>query len=46
MLSEAEFRHALTELLLRITPSLGGDQILAARDNMVDFARNHGWVDP
>jgi CspA family cold shock protein len=46
VLSETEFRHALTELLLRIAPPLGGDQILATRDNMVDFARNHGWVDP
>ena len=45
VLSEVEFRQELTELLLRVVPPLGGDQILAMRQYMVELAKNHGWVD-
>ncbi len=45
VLSEVEFRQELTELLLRVVPPLGGDQILVMRQHMVELAKNHGWVD-
>jgi cold shock CspA family protein len=45
VLSETEFRQELTELLLRVVPPLGSDQILVMRQNMVELAKNHGWVD-
>jgi CspA family cold shock protein len=45
VLSANEFRQELTELLLRIAPPLAGDQILAMRRSMLEFAKNHGWVD-
>jgi cold shock protein len=45
VLSAGEFTQELTELLLRIAPPLAGDQILTVRRSMLDFAKNHGWVD-
>lgn len=45
VLSAHEFRQELTELLLHVTPPLAGDQILAVRRSMLEFAKHHGWVD-
>lgn len=45
VLSPAEFGAELTELLLNNIPMLTGPQIVAVRQNMLDFARKHGWVD-
>ena len=45
VLSPAEFRLEITELLLRVVPPLTGDQILVTRQSMLEFARKHSWVD-
>ncbi len=45
VLSSAEFRQELTELLLRVVPPLTGDQILVTRQSMLEFAKKHSWVD-
>lgn len=45
VLSQAEFGHEITELLLENVPSLSGGQIVQVRNSMTDFARKRGWVD-
>ncbi|MFG2063128.1 cold-shock protein [Micromonospora sp. NPDC048871] len=45
VLSPAEFTGAVTELLLRCSPSLTGAQIIAVRERFIEFSRAHGWVD-
>ncbi|MFI0235427.1 cold-shock protein [Streptomyces sp. NPDC016845] len=40
-----EFTNEVTELLLRVAPSLTGEQILAVRRELVQSGRKHGWVD-
>jgi cold shock protein len=45
VLSQAEFRQELTELLLSNTPALTGQQILDVRQSVLEFARKHGWID-
>jgi hypothetical protein len=35
----------MTELLLSNVPSLTGQQVLEVRQNVLDSARKHGWVD-
>jgi cold shock protein len=45
VLSQAEFRTELTELLLRTIPALNGPQIIEVRQGLLEFAKNHGWVD-
>lgn len=45
MLSPTEFEQELTELLLSNVPSMTGQQVLKARDAVLECARKHGWVD-
>ena len=45
VLSQAEFIHEITELLLENAPSLSGGQIVQVRRSVTDFARKRGWVD-
>jgi cold shock CspA family protein len=45
VLSKAEFRQEITELLLGASPTLTGQQILQVRQTMVEFAGKHGWID-
>jgi cold shock protein len=45
VLSQAELEHQLTELLIANVPTLSGQQILGARQGLLEFAREHGWVD-
>jgi CspA family cold shock protein len=45
VLSATEFRRELTELLLNTVPELTGQQILQARQGMLEFAKKHGWID-
>jgi CspA family cold shock protein len=45
VLSSDEFTHALTELLLRAVPELTGQQIVVARQSLLEFAQQHGWAD-
>jgi cold shock protein len=45
VLSQAEFTHEITELLLENVPGLPGSQIVQVRNSMMDFARKRGWVD-
>jgi cold shock protein len=45
VLSADELSHALTELLLRAVPELTGQQILDARQSLLEFAQQHGWAD-
>ncbi|KUJ49067.1 cold shock domain-containing protein [Micromonospora maris] len=45
VLSPTEFTTAVTEVLLRCSPSLTGAQIIAVRERFVEFSRAHGWVD-
>lgn len=45
VLSQAEFRQELAELLLSNTPALTGQQILEVRQSVLEFARKHGWID-
>jgi cold shock protein len=45
VLSQAEIRHELTELLLNAAPPLSGPQIIEVRQCIIESARKHGWVD-
>jgi CspA family cold shock protein len=45
VLSQAEFSQEITEMILNTVPTLTGDQILAVRQGVLDFARKRGWVD-
>lgn len=45
VLSQAEFGHEVTELLLQDVPSLSGGQIVEVRNSIMDFARKRGWLD-
>lgn len=45
VLSQAEFTRSITELALHAAPSLTGDQILALRSALADFAAERGWVE-
>ena len=45
VLSQAEFRTELTELLLETIPAFSGSQIVEVRQGLLEFAKNHGWVD-
>lgn len=46
VLSPAEFRRELTEVLLDGVPTLTGGQIVQVRQRMEKLARAHGWVEP
>lgn len=45
VLSVEEFRHAVTETLLGITPAITGAQILQARAVFEAMARKNGWIE-
>jgi cold shock protein len=45
VLSPGKLTHALTELLLRAVPELTGQQIIGARQSLLEFAQQHGWSD-
>jgi cold shock protein len=45
VLSAAELRQELTELLLNAVPELTGQQIVQARQSLLEFAKEHGWSD-
>jgi cold shock protein len=45
VLSPAEFGQEITELLLSAVPELTGHQVIGVRQNMLEFAKKHGWSD-
>lgn len=45
VLSPEEFSRELTEILINTAPDLTGQQILNIRQNVLNFAKNHGWSD-
>jgi cold shock CspA family protein len=45
VLSPAEFRHAVTEFLLTVTPPLTAPQIVAVRAAFAEMADKQGWLD-
>jgi len=46
VLSGAELSGEVTELLIEKVPTLTGAQIGAIRQQFVNLARSHGWVEP
>ena len=44
VLSPADFRREVTEVLLRIEPSLGSPQVLAVREAMLALGKKYGWI--
>ncbi|KUJ67104.1 hypothetical protein ACZ90_30130 [Streptomyces albus subsp. albus] len=46
LLSADEFRHELTEALLKAVPSLTASQLLQVRSCVNDLARAHRWIEP
>lgn len=44
MLTVAEFRYEVTEVLLNMEPALTGTQILQARQQLLHLAEAHSWV--
>ncbi|MFC0598442.1 cold-shock protein [Streptomyces palmae] len=46
LLSAEEFRHELTETLLKAVPSLTAAQLLQVRGCVNDLARAHRWIEP
>jgi cold shock CspA family protein len=44
--SETVLSHEITELLLTAAPSMTSEEILEIRTRMVQFVRQHGWLDP
>jgi CspA family cold shock protein len=45
VLSQAEFRYEIAELLLENVPSMSASQLVQVRDSMMEFAKKRGWVD-
>ncbi|GHG94147.1 cold-shock protein [Streptomyces rubradiris] len=45
VLSAAEYRREVTELLLNASPLLTAEQILGIRAALVKFSESHGWVE-
>lgn len=45
VLGAAEYSGELTELLLRCVPEMTGQQIVAVRENLVNFGKRQGWVE-
>ncbi len=45
VLSQGEFGHEITELLLENVPSLRGSEIIQVRKSMIGLARKRGWID-
>jgi cold shock CspA family protein len=45
VLSADEYTQEVTELLLKVGPSLTGEQILQIRHELLKFSENHGWIE-
>lgn len=45
VLSQSEFTAELTEVLLESVPTLTAQQIVQARESLLEFAKKRGWVD-
>jgi CspA family cold shock protein len=45
VLSAAEFEHAVTELLLTVTPPLSAPQIVSVRAAFAQMAHQQSWLD-
>ena len=45
VLSDEELLHAVTEMLLQVTPPLAGDQIVQVRSSFEQLARKQGWIE-
>jgi CspA family cold shock protein len=45
VLSRSEFTAELTEVLLESVPTLTAQQIVQARNSLLEFAKKRGWVD-
>ncbi len=45
VLSRSEFTVELTEVLLESVPTLTAQQIVQARNSLLEFAKKRGWVD-
>lgn len=45
VLSHQEFRHEVTEILLRGAPTLTAAQIVQVRQRLVELAQAHNWVE-
>ena len=45
VLSVAEYTGEVTELLLTASAGLTAGQILEVRRRLVQFGKNHGWVE-
>jgi cold shock protein len=45
VLSSAEFEHAVTELLLTVTPPLSAPQIVSVRAAFAQLAHQQSWLD-
>lgn len=44
LLSEANYREEVTEILLRAAPGITAEQILNIRQHLVRTAKQHGWI--
>ncbi|MEV5878454.1 cold shock domain-containing protein [Streptomyces sp. NPDC052101] len=45
VLSAEEFVHEVTEALLSAAPSLTGAEIVQVRQGLLQFGKNHGWIE-
>jgi cold shock CspA family protein len=44
VLTERDFLHSVTEILLQVTPGMTGPQVLAVRQALSEMARHYGWI--
>jgi cold shock CspA family protein len=44
VLTEGDFLHNVTEILLQVNPGMTGPQVLAARQSLSEMARHYGWI--
>lgn len=45
VLSEAAYARHITEVLINVAPSVSGGQVVQIRQELIAFARKHGWVE-
>lgn len=45
VVSTARYLREITDVLVAVSPSVTGAQIVAVRDRLVGFARRHGWLE-
>jgi cold shock CspA family protein len=45
VLSQMELEREVIEVLLEVSPSLTGGQLVEVRHGLVDLAKKHGWID-